>query len=40
VTGWHCLTVVGIVVVTLVQGIWIILSAAHLPRGGVNGRHI
>jgi len=40
VTGWLRLTVVGIVVVTLLQGIWIILVAAHLLREGSNGRHV
>jgi hypothetical protein len=40
VTGWLRLTVVGIVVVTLLQGTWIILVAAHLLRGGVNGRDV
>ena len=40
VTGWLPLTVVGIVVVTLLQGIWIILVAAHLLREGSNGRNV
>jgi len=40
VTGWLRLTVVGIVVVTLLQGIWIILVAAHLLREGSNGRNV
>src|SRR2546425_5758927 len=40
VIGWLRLTVVGIVVVTLLQGIWIILVAAHLLRGGFNGRDV
>ena len=29
-----------IVVVTLLQGIWIVLVAAHLLREGSNGRHV
>jgi hypothetical protein len=40
VTGWLRLTVVGIVVVTLLQGIWIILVAAHLLREGSHGRDV
>ena len=40
VTGWLPLTVVGIVVVTLLQGIWIILVAAHLLREGSHGRNV
>ena len=40
VTGWLRLTVVGIVVVTLLQGIWIVLVAAHLLREGSSGRNV
>jgi hypothetical protein len=40
VTGWLRLTVGGIVIVTLLQGIWIILVAAHLLREGSNGRDV
>ncbi|HMG19622.1 MAG TPA: hypothetical protein VK573_12925 [Gemmatimonadales bacterium] len=40
VTGWLRLTVVGIVVVTLLQGIWIILVAAHLLREDSHGRNV
>ena len=42
VTGWLRLTVVGIVVVTLLEGIWIILVAAHLLRRGegFHGRDV
>jgi hypothetical protein len=40
VTGWLRLTVGGIVLVTLLQGIWIILVAAHLLREGSNGRDV
>ena len=40
VTGWLHLTAGGIVIVTLLQGIWIILVAAHLLRGGFNGRDV
>jgi hypothetical protein len=35
VTGWLRLTVRGIVLVTLLQGMWIILVAAHLLSGGL-----
>src|SRR5256884_6615 len=37
-TGWLHLSASGIVIVTLLQGIWIILVAAQLLRGGFNGR--
>ena len=37
-TGWLRLTVGGIVIVTLLQGIWILLVVAHLLRGGSLGR--
>src|SRR5467141_1552967 len=40
VTGWLHLAAGGIVIVTLLQGIWIILVAAHLLRGGFNGRDV
>src|SRR5437879_5655861 len=40
VTGWVHLTAGGIVIVSLLQGIWIILVAAHLLRGGFNGRDV
>jgi len=36
-TGWLHLTAGGIVIVTLLQGLWIILVAAHLLREGSNG---
>lgn len=39
-TGWLHLSASGIVIVTLLQGIWIILVAAHLLRGGSNGRDV
>ena len=39
-TGWLNLTASGIVIVTLLQGIWIILVAAHLLREGSNGRNV
>jgi len=39
-TGWLRLTVGGIVLVTLLQGIWIILVAAHLLREGSHGRNV
>ena len=37
-TGWLRLTVCGIVIVTLLQGIWILLVVWHLLRGGAVGR--
>ena len=37
-TGWLRLTVGGIVIVTLLQGIWILLVVWHLLRGGAVGR--
>src|SRR5207245_11523842 len=37
-TGWLRLTVGGIVIVTLLQGIWILLVVRHLLRGGSLGR--
>jgi len=37
-TGWLRLTVRGIVIVTLLQGIWILLVVRHLLRGGSLGR--
>jgi len=39
-TGWLHLSASGIVIVTLLQGIWIILVAAQLLRGGFNGRDV
>ena len=39
-TGWLHLTAGGIVIVTLLQGVWIILVAAHLLREGSNGRDV
>src|SRR5438552_12340326 len=39
-TGWLHLTAAGIVIVTLLQGLWIILVAAHLLREGSNGRDL
>jgi len=36
-TGWLRLSASGIVIVTLLQGVWIILVAAHLLREGFNG---
>ncbi len=39
-TGWLHLTASGIVIVTLLQGVWIIFVAAHLLRGGSNGRDV
>jgi len=39
-TGWLHLTAGGIVIVTLLQGLWIILVAAHLLREGSNGRDL
>jgi len=37
-TGWLSLTVRGIVIVTLLQGIWILLVVWYLLRGGSVGR--
>ncbi len=37
-TGWLRLTVGGIVIVTLLQGIWILLVVGHLLRGGRSGK--
>ena len=37
-TGWLHLTARGIVIVTLLQGIWILLVVWHLLRGGAVGR--
>jgi len=37
-TGWLSLTVRGIVIVTLLQGIWILLVVGHLLRGASVGR--
>jgi len=37
-TGWLRLTVRGIVIVTLLQGIWILLVVRHLLRGGLFGK--
>jgi len=39
-TGWLHLSASGIVIVTLLQGIWLILVAALLLRGGFNGRDV
>jgi len=39
-TGWLHLSASGIVIVTLLQGIWIILVAAQLLRGGFNSRDV
>ena len=39
-TGWLRLSASGIVIVTLLQGIWIILVAAQLLRGGFHGRDV
>ncbi len=39
-TGWLHLSASGIVIVTLLQGIWIILVATQLLRGGVHGRDV
>ncbi|HYU29435.1 MAG TPA: hypothetical protein VEK83_10425 [Gemmatimonadales bacterium] len=39
-TGWLHLTAGGIVIVTLLQGLWIILVAAHLLREGSDGRDV
>jgi len=39
-TGWLHLSASGIVIVTLLQGIWIILVATQLLRGGVQGRDV
>jgi len=39
-TGWLHLSASGIVIVTLLQGIWIILVAAQLLRGGFHGRDV
>ena len=39
-TGWLHLSAGGIVIVTLLQGIWIILVAAHLLREGFHGRDV
>ncbi len=36
-TGWLRLSASGIVIVTLLQGVWIVLVAAHLLREGFNG---
>ena len=36
-TGWLHLSASGIVIVTLLQGVWIVLVAAHLLREGSNG---
>ena len=36
-TGWFHLSASGIVIVTLLQGVWIVLVAAHLLREGSNG---
>src|SRR2546427_8561091 len=37
-TGWLSLSVRGIVIITLLQGIWILLVVRHLLRGSVVGR--
>ena len=39
-TGWLHLSASGIVIVTLLQGVWIVLVAAHLLREGSNGRDV
>jgi len=39
-TGWLHLSASGIVIVTLLQGIWIILVPAQLLRGGFHGRDV
>ena len=39
-TGWLHLSASGIVIVTLLQGIWIILVATQLLRGGFHGRDV
>jgi len=36
-TGWLSLSARGIVMVTLLQGVWIVLVAAHLLREGFHG---
>jgi len=36
-TGWLHLSASGIVIVTLLQGVWIVLVAAHLLREGSSG---
>ena len=36
-TGWLRVTASGIVIVTLLQGVWIIFVAAHLLREDSNG---
>ena len=36
-TRWLRVTASGIVIVTLLQGVWIIVVAAHLLREGSNG---
>jgi len=39
-TGWLHLSASGIVIVTLLQGIWIILVATQLLRAGFHGRDV
>jgi hypothetical protein len=39
-TGWLHLSAGGIVIVTLLQGIWIVLVAAHLLREGFHRRDV